>query len=257
MTLKIGLTCSSYLWARGKRIFEEDETMAAYADFVRAGNAVPVILTGDNWRPQQRKYDALILTGGADIWPPFYGGSISKRIKKTDTLRDAMEFSLLNFWRRKEESGARSLTMPTLGICRGMQLLNVFFGGGLCQHLFNAEKYHWNRRGKFFRTHEVNLVQGTKIAGIYSEIARGGLLEVNSFHHQGVKLFKVARSFRIAAIGPHGVVEAAEARANQIPVWGVQWHPEQPVFSSSSVRANDTCLIHAFIRESARSLVKK
>jgi len=170
-----------------------------------------------------RLVDALILTGGSDIDPASYSVEADPHSKPTFPLRDAVEVALA---RRAAE-----LDRPLLGICRGMQLLNVAFGGDLEQHLPDrlGHARHSLRPG-FFGDHEVRLAPGSLAA----RVAGAERHAVKSFHHQGVgRLGDGLEASGCSA--DEDLVEAIEAPERRFAL-GVLWHPEEdersPVISA-------------------------
>ncbi|KAA6308925.1 putative glutamine amidotransferase [termite gut metagenome] len=127
--------------------------------------------------------------------------------------------------------------MPTLGICRGEQLINVAFGGTLYQDLPTQYKdtsiEHQQEEPSNVSTHTVHVLPHSMIA----DVIGCSNLQTNSHHHQAVK--EVASGFRITALSDDGVVEAIESYDN-LPIWGVQFHPE------AMAVAGDTIMIRFF-----------
>ena len=156
--------------------------------------------------------DALVITGGYDLDPAAYGQQPHPKTDQPRPLRDAFEFALIR--------GALDRGLPVLGICRGVQMLNVAFGGTLHQHLPDVLGHHGHRAGygKFTRL-PVRIVPGTRLAALLGETA-----EVPCYHHQAVN--KVGEGLVVAASDPDGVVEALELPGESF-VLAVQWHPEQ------------------------------
>ena len=108
-----------------------------------------------------------------------------------------------------------------LGVCRGMQFVNVALGGRMLQDLRITTVEH-EQDGERSRFHTVDLVPGTRIAAI---ARAGGTVRVNSRHHQGLRAEHVAPDLRVSAVAPDGVVEGVEAVDGRFVV-GVQFHPE-------------------------------
>jgi putative glutamine amidotransferase len=154
--------------------------------------------------------DGLLLTGGRDLDASSYGAEVHPENEVGDTLRDQMELALA--------AEAVDAEMPVLGVCRGMQVLNVALGGGIEQHLADPDRLH--RAQGAFTTHTVAPVAGTRFA----EIAGSNPAPVRSHHHQGVE--PLAESLIASAHSPDGLVEAVEAPGDAYCV-AVLWHPEQ------------------------------
>ncbi|MDQ3985024.1 MAG: gamma-glutamyl-gamma-aminobutyrate hydrolase family protein [Actinomycetota bacterium] len=154
----------------------------------------------------------LVLTGGGDIDPALYGAEPHARTYNLSRRRDEFELNLL--------SQALDRDMPVLAICRGMQLLNVRLGGTLDQHITDTPGRldHDRDRVRADTAHDVEIVPGTVLAGIFGETAH-----VNSHHHQG--LDDVADDLKEIGWAPDGVLEAV-VMSERAWVVGVQWHPE-------------------------------
>jgi gamma-glutamyl-gamma-aminobutyrate hydrolase PuuD len=160
--------------------------------------------------------DGLVLQGGADVSPLTYGETAKRPEWNGDRIRDMYEIDLL----QEFASGGK----PVLGICRGMQLINVAYGGTLYQdlrlHHRNAGE-HVDREAYDRHFHEIALIAGSGLACLYQGITRA---RVNSIHHQGVK--SVGKDLVIEAVSvPDEVVEAIRSKGPSYIV-GVQWHPE-------------------------------
>ncbi|MFZ1995245.1 MAG: gamma-glutamyl-gamma-aminobutyrate hydrolase family protein [Solirubrobacteraceae bacterium] len=161
------------------------------------------------------RVDGLIVSGGVDVDPASYGAQRHPETKGCTPERDAFEIALV---RRASE-----LDMPVLGICRGMQVLNVAFGGTLIQHLPETFGHEDHRRvpGNFDEAdHDVRLVPGSLAA-----VAAGELLHTTkSHHHQGVD--EVGDGLIVTGTSTlDDLVEAIELPDRRF-VLGVQWHPE-------------------------------
>ncbi len=158
-------------------------------------------------------YDGLILPGGADIDPERYG----ERNQGSHPARpcvDALQFRMLEDFIR--------LKKPVLGICRGMQLINVAFGGSLIQNLDTAFR-HAKNAGDPDKIHCCHAEKNSWLAGIYGE-----KFSHNSAHHQAV--CRLAEGFVIDSRCPDDGVTEAFHHAS-LPVYGVQWHPERTCLS--------------------------
>jgi len=158
--------------------------------------------------------DGLVLTGGAfDIPPQLYGASSHPKSGPFDQARTELELALLRQALRKNK--------PVLGICGGMQLLNVALGGDLIQDLSLLDEplEHEQEQPRSEPGHLVEIMPDTLLARCFA----AGSLEVNSTHHQVIG--HVADGLKISAKSPDGVIEALES-TNHTFVVGVQWHPE-------------------------------
>ena len=162
-------------------------------------------------------YDGLMLMGGTDVDPARYKQSGAVETDEPDRERDEAE------WRLLEQALLQD--MPILAICRGMQLLNVFHGGTLIQHLPPGGEHDVDVADKAKVAHEVAIGPNTLLA----EIAGTDRLEVNSRHHQAVD--QIGNGLRVSARDPRdGIIEGLE-RPDRSFVVGVQWHPEDQVFA--------------------------
>lgn len=150
-------------------------------------------------------YDGLLLAGGGDIDPSYYGETVQDSME-IDAFRDEREMRLCESFIKEGK--------PILGICRGHQLLNVYFGGALVQHLKNADEHREENGSRIHKTRTVNGSLMFRLFGKYPV--------VNSIHHQAVKTLGKGL---IATQFCDDVVEAFEHES--LPVIGVQWHPER------------------------------
>lgn len=164
--------------------------------------------------------DAVFLPGGADIDPASYGLDPSPLCDRTDPARDRVELSLAT-WAIEEGK-------PVLGVCRGMQLINVATGGTLYQDLaqqmrgaIKHDYFPFNGRtfARDFLAHEVRVAAGSRLAALMGD----GLLRVNSMHHQGVR--ELGTGLIATAVAPDGLIEAVEGDGDAY-LLAVQWHPE-------------------------------
>jgi putative glutamine amidotransferase len=155
--------------------------------------------------------DGLLLTGGRDLDATSYGAEASPENEVGDPLRDRVELALA--------LAAVDAGVPVLGVCRGMQLLNVALGGGIDQHLEDPDRIHRDEPGTF-TTHAIEPVHGSR----FEAIVGSNPSPVRSHHHQGVA--PLAEPLVASAHSPDGLVEAAEARGDDFCV-AVLWHPEE------------------------------
>lgn len=173
--------------------------------------------------------DGIIFTGGSDVDPELYGAEPHPETFGVHRLRDDAEIELLR--------GALERDLPLLGICRGIQVLNVALGGDLNQHLpelVGSDEHKHNPPGEFVE-HEIQIEPGTKLAR-----ALGPHTRIKSHHHQGVH--RLGSGLVEAAHADDGTVEAIEVPDRQFAV-GVLWHPEA---------GTDTALADAFVEEARR-----
>ena len=149
----------------------------------------------------------VLFTGGVDVEPSIYGEKKSPHCGDIQPVRDLCELRLLPLALRRD--------MPVLGICRGLQLLNVGLGGTLVQHLPDVVS-----TGHSGTVHDVELLAG----GWLRTLTDQAIVQVNSYHHQAIN--RLAPSLRACAVGPEGVIEAVERPASRF-FKAVQWHPER------------------------------
>lgn len=160
------------------------------------------------------RLDGLLLAGGEDLAPALFRQEPQPGLGMVVVQRDRHEWALL--------AAALARDLPIFGICRGFQLLNVYFGGTLHQDLatcYSAEIPHFSAAlGREALVHEVSLAAGTFLRSCYGT----GAIWVNSLHHQG--LAALAPDLIPAAASREGLVEGFQHRTRR--VYGVQWHPE-------------------------------
>lgn len=191
-----------------------------YARRVREAGGLPIELPMiDDPVAFVERLDAVLLTGGGDVDPERWKGPSDSSVM-VSTERDEFEFALLE--------AALKAGVPVLGICRGLQVINVFLGGTLVPHLKWAEgDGHSKRtRDRTERRHRVDCDPGSMLHHLY-----GPTMMVNSFHHQAVD--QPGTALQITARSEDGTVEGVEHESGK--VLGVQWHPEmlaglEPVF---------------------------
>lgn len=183
-------------------------TALAYTQAVWDAGGAPFLLPllPDAAREYVTNLDGLLLTGGVDMAPRYYGQEPDEHLGVVDDLRDEVEVALYR--------AARERKLPVLGICRGFQVVNVLEGGSLVQHV---EGHQQSQRGLKYDdlAHAVTFEADGLLARHHPRTIR-----VNSHHHQIVK--DVAPTLRVAARSEDGVVEALEGDG----VVCVQWHPE-------------------------------
>lgn len=181
------------------------EKQANYAEALRACGMEPVFSLDVK---EAIGCDGLLLCGGGDMEPKWYGQE-DRGSKNFEPLRDEMERMLV---RDFVDAG-----LPILGICRGLQVLNVALGGSLVQDLPTAGTHAWEE-STGDKQHMVQAVPGSFLAELYGEN-----FSVNSAHHQGAD--EIAPLFQVAARAEDGGIEALACPEKNI--YAVQWHPER------------------------------
>jgi len=189
-----------------------------YVDAVRrAGGRASLVLPGDDRAPAELldAFDALLLVGGGDIDATRYGAESDPNLYGVETDRDDLEIALLR--------AADARGFPTLCVCRGMQVMNVAFGGTLIQHLPDDDRFmpHGVPSGEEHVEHEVKLAAGSRIA----DAAGVDVLSCASHHHQGVDTERVGQGLVATGWSEDGLVEAIEREGGWMV--GAQWHPEE------------------------------
>jgi len=184
-----------------------DVFYADYSQAVIAAGGLPVFLPLDVL-PEDvvGQLDGLLVTGGDDIAAARYGAEAAPQTHTPEPTRDEYELSILD--------AAADRGLPTLGICRGLQLLNVHAGGTLHQHV--PEHAHVDRPESADH-HTITLATDSTLAALY-----GPTRAVNSLHHQTVDV--VGANLRVTASADDGAVEGIEH--TDLPIIAVQWHPE-------------------------------
>jgi putative glutamine amidotransferase len=214
------------VWRRGlKTPLGDPEVLHALSDnYVRAfcdAGMIPLLIA--NGRPVEEatavldRVDGLALSGGGDVDPSSYGAE-NTHSYDCDRRVDAWELALLGEARRRK--------VPTLCICRGIQILNVAHGGTLRQEILAPDTIHEPLSGKsgpeiLAARHPVELTGGGRLASIYG----ADQLLVNTIHHQAID--GLGDNLAVEACAPDGTIEAV---ASKDPNWwcvGVQWHPER------------------------------
>ena len=181
--------------------------------------------------------DGLVLQGGNDVAPESYGETPLTPDWAGDRVRDRYEVELIDAF---VQAGK-----PVFGICRGLQLLNVAFGGTLLQDIATQRpdsKAHRDTSKYERHFHDIEIVPGTRLAGLYPGVGRA---VANSIHHQGIK--DLAPGFTVEARCPDdGIVEAIRRHEGPGFVAAVQWHPEFHA-AGDPVNFDDTPMLEDFL----------
>ncbi|MEG0592708.1 MAG: gamma-glutamyl-gamma-aminobutyrate hydrolase family protein [Coprobacillus sp.] len=213
----IGLTCQDeYKDNKWIQMINQD-----YISVVEKANAVPIVLPvgKENIDQKLELIDGLIVIGGVDIHPQMYHEEDLGYVHDFSVLRDEYEKELITKCIEKH--------IPILGICRGMQMINVVLGGTLYQ---DNELYTHHLPQTLPRdtpSHIVNIETDSFLYAIYGEQAH-----VNSFHHQSVK--QLGKDLKVSAVSNDGVIEAFEHIS--LPIYAVQWHPEAMHLDDMSIK---------------------
>ena len=197
---------------------------ALYVDALRRAGARPgIVVPGDDSDPEEilEPFDGLLLVGGGDIDPVRYGREPSPHLYGIEPDRDESEIQLLR--------AADRIAMPTLCICRGMQVMNVAFGGTLHQHLPDVPDLiqHGAPVEGTLTIHEVTAMPGSRLAAVI----KSGPLAAASHHHQGID--RLGDGLAATGRTVDGLIEAIERivpdQQDPRATWmvGVQWHPEE------------------------------
>ncbi len=196
-----------------------DSHFVFYATSVEkaGGRPVPIHYSDDLARIPKilDELDGIIFSGGDDLDPSLYGQPWHPKAKAVDARRQRFELALL--------AEAERRRMPVLGICLGIQLMNVHRGGSLIQFLPDAPRENPLEHRKLeatLRRHDVNLLPDSLLAGAVAATH----LSVNTYHKQAIA--RLGRGLRVVAEAPDGIIEAVEDAS--LPLFcGVQWHPER------------------------------
>jgi putative glutamine amidotransferase len=211
---------------------------AAYADSISKAGGIPILLTTpigpDAAGAALDPLDGLVLTGGHDLDPQWYDAHPSPELGPVDSRRDEFELALFH--------AARERGLPILGICRGLQLVNVAMGGTLFQDLPSeqpGEIHHDPPVARNSRTHAVKVSAGSRLQSALET----GTLVTNSFHHQAIK--DLAPGLTVTARADDGVIEGVESGEADGWLLAVQWHPEE---FHHEVNSPDQRLFQALVR---------
>lgn len=191
----------------------------SYIKAIEASGGAAVMLpyteSGESIGKFAKVCDGFIFAGGADIDPKRYGEEARDVCGELAPLRDAVEFSAFEIIARTGK--------PVMGICRGMQLINVACGGSLYQDIpseVGTELLHKQEHPHSEPAHEVSLVVG----GLAHTVIGKSRTHVNSLHHQAIK--RLGQGLVATVVADDGIIEGIAGDGEQL-VWGFQWHPEK------------------------------
>ncbi len=193
--------------------------MEAYTQAVSRAGAVPVIvplgIPSADLPALVGRLDGVLFTGGGDVRPQVYGSQDHPLVSGIDDDRDRIEIDLFHLLAGSEK--------PFLGICRGIQLINVAMGGTLYEDILDqrpgALQHDQSNNARKSRAHPVELLPGSQRCSILGK----SKIAVNSLHHQGLRV--LAPGLKATAFSPDGLVEGVEAQGTKFGL-AVQWHPE-------------------------------
>lgn len=208
-----------------------------YLGGIEQAGGIPMMLSLSQepqlWNAYLSVCDGFVFTGGQDVSPALYGEEKLPECGYQAPLRDQQEsYMLSRLW---------ELDKPVLGICRGIQIMNVAYGGSLYQDIFSqapSPVIHRQEKPYDLPHHQVKIQSGTRLYDILN-VSR---LSVNSMHHQSVKT--VAPGFIPSAWAEDGLVEAIEAPEKRFML-GLQWHPEHMWQDYASARKIWQALVSA------------
>lgn len=203
-----------------------------YIKAVENSGGVPIVIptntNKENIKIQLEAVDGVIISGGGDINPILYNEEPIKELGKVHPERDKFDIEAINF--------AVELKKPILGICRGLQSINVAFGGNLYQDLsqidVNLIKHEQDTK-PYLGTHSIEIKPNTILSDIL-----GNKTLVNTYHHQSIK--NLGNGLKAVAYSDDGVIEAIESKGDLF-ILGVQWHPEMMI-------ENDERMLNLFKR---------
>ncbi len=172
---------------------------------------LPAVAENDIIQSYTKICDALVLSGGGDAHPSYWGELPDKELGEVSPLRDIFEIELVR--------NIMKIRKPVLGICRGCQIINIAAGGSIIQNI-EGKFMHQQKAPRDYASHQVFVQNHSKLAAILKTEE----IEVNSFHHQAVKI--PGPSMRISACASDGTIEAIEFSGRHQFAVGIQWHPE-------------------------------
>ncbi len=189
-----------------------------YTDSIRHGGGIPVILVpvdASEINDVLDRIDGLLFTGGGDVSPAAYGAEPEETIRGVNTERDSFEVELVH--------KAHERKMPVMGICRGLQVINVALGGTLIQDLPSHTGVHGHDitgEGVYEPHLKAKVEENSRLATVIGP----GLHSINSIHHQAVDT--LGDGLTVVASATDGTVEAIDHEDGDWPFIAVQWHPE-------------------------------
>lgn len=237
----IGILGNTYMTEPGLfKSMERAYVNSAYVDCIIRNGGIPVMIPVSSLLSDVEgalhMCNGIIFPGGEDVTPQYYG---EEPLPLMGVFKPELDKAWINAGKY-----ALGSNKPVLGICRGIQLLNVLLGGTLYQDISMREGKHIQHLQKYDRTyatHLVNIEPGTRLASLLGE----GQCMTNSMHHQAVK--KLGRGLTVSALASDGTIEAIEDENEMI--LAVQWHPESLIDTIPSMNRifsdlSDRCIKH-------------
>lgn len=210
-----------------QEIYQVDKVNIHYIRAIQKSGGIPISLpvleefNEDTIKSQIEIIDGLLIEGGLDICPIFYGEDPKPELDKVDYKTDKFLFELIR--------QAVNRKIPILGICKGMQFINVLFGGTLYQDLkyigldSNSHRQLSSNINDYCK-HTINIEKDSFLSKMFPDKE---LLNVNSYHHQAIK--DLAKGIIVDAKSPDGIIEAIHLNNENEWIFGVQWHPERQI----------------------------
>ena len=218
----------------------------AYVRSILEVGGVPLVLSpllGPSYASRALEgVDGLLFTGGEDLDPAWYGAAPSPFLHTVSRDRDLFELALF--------AGARQRELPILGICRGIQLINVAMGGTLYQDLPSERPDGIDHNASCERSARIHSVRVESESRAAAAVGTASL-RVNSFHHQAIR--DLAPPLLATAWSDDGMIEAVETPAEAPWLLAVQWHPEE---MHGDKAAPERGLFRSLVEEAARTLTE-
>ncbi len=226
--IRIGITANIKQEAKGDSLYQNKSYIKAIAETGAIPYILPAVDDKNMIKEQLKILDGLILPGGEDIDPGFYGEQPTSKLGTTNRDKDIYEHILLDY--------AVQFKLPVFGICRGYQMLNVYFGGTLYQDISDIDgetKKHCQNEFCENLRHNVKLKETSWLYSIYKKD-----IVANSYHHQAIK--SKAKGFIESGYADDGIIESIE-KTDEHFCAGVQWHPE--ILNSKEIffKFNEVC----------------
>ncbi len=236
----IGLTCAIHQERNGTIFYG---TLPSYTRALEAAGGLPLLivpnLNAETLREIYDRVDGVLLTGGGDVDPVLYGAPNDTELRSIDPDRDSTEINVTR-WAVDDDK-------PLLGICRGIQVMNVALGGTLYRDI--ASEYGQavdhdlgSAQSRDFEGHPISVRAGSHLAELLGETHPA----VNTMHHQAIR--DLGKGLLPVATSPDGLIEGVEREGARFIV-GVQWHPEELYEYSEPMRR----LFEGFVKQAASS----